>query len=471
MQRFRGDPCRVLRFPELIRSIREDYNDDDSRQWALRGGPSTILGTPLRITCRRELGTGSVMQLIVPCPGCQKKLKAREMLFGKRVKCPACGKVLLIPEAPPRYVEEPEADSCLSLEEAVEKQDAREVARFIHGLQFTLIQVEPESASDAVAPMMAEIDDFPVVVAFESLAHAQQFAAAMPELFDGDGSIPGFVVEGVDLMKPLPAGCGLLLNPETDDCVVFPPGLVDEVRKIEPKPDRALSAKGGGSESEAVRSRAMAFLKSRGFRPADWLPLPDMTRQIRPAREVAGRLMALGALFMWVSAPEEMIPTKALHKFIKTNKLGKWLTKDEAEQVSLSRDRAREELGSSIGWRLENMWPLAWVLGFDPEPTIEASQIDGEITHRILFEFLNGLDGTVDGLVQKSRLRSAAETSAMEDRFYCAHNAVRSAQAGDDTVPEGFHPVMHGGVVHERRHALTWCLSTGTPWDDTDLST
>ena len=59
----------------------------------------------------------------------------------------------------------------------------------------------------------------------------------------------------------------------------------------------------------------------------------------------------------------------------------------------------------------------------------------------------------------------------MEDLFYCAHDAVRSAQLGGATVPIGFHPIDDGGGIHERRHALTWALSPGTDWDDTDLST
>jgi hypothetical protein len=60
----------------------------------------------------------------------------------------------------------------------------------------------------------------------------------------------------------------------------------------------------------------------------------------------------------------------------------------------------------------------------------------------------------------------------LEDLFYCVHNAVRSAQLGHaDRVPEGFHPVRDGGCIHERRHALTWTLSPGVDWDDTDLST
>lgn len=52
-----------------------------------------------------------------------------------------------------------------------------------------------------------------------------------------------------------------------------------------------------------------------------------------------------------------------------------------------------------------------------------------------------------------------------KDLFYCAHNAVRSAQLGHDTVPPGFHAVVDGGVVHERRHALTWALSLGVAWE------
>lgn len=30
---------------------------------------------------------------------------------------------------------------------------------------------------------------------------------------------------------------------------------------------------------------------------------------------------------------------------------------------------------------------------------------------------------------------------------------------------------MDGGAIHERRHSLTWILSPGIDWDDTDMST
>jgi hypothetical protein len=78
-------------------------------------------------------------------------------------------------------------------------------------------------------------------------------------------------------------------------------------------------------------------------------------------------------------------------------------------------------------------------------------------------------------MLQSSTVRPADEIVAMADLFYCAHNAVRSAQFGGpegaQCVPDGFDPVANGGVIHERRHALTWMISPNVKWDDTDLST
>lgn len=93
------------------------------------------------------------------------------------------------------------------------------------------------------------------------------------------------------------------------------------------------------------------------------------------------------------------------------------------------------------------------------------------VTIRALFDFLPSLDHTIDAFLAGCTPRPDGDVDALEDLFYCAHNAVRSAQLGQDTVPPGFHPVADGGVVHERRHALTWTLSPGVAWSDTDLST
>ena len=41
------------------------------------------------------------MSIGVQCPGCDKKLKTKDELAGKRVKCPSCGQAIVIPVAHP----------------------------------------------------------------------------------------------------------------------------------------------------------------------------------------------------------------------------------------------------------------------------------------------------------------------------------------------------------------------------------
>jgi hypothetical protein len=223
--------------------------------------------------------------------------------------------------------------------------------------------------------------------------------------------------------------------------------------------------------AEALRARTFAELEELGFQPANSLPLPDVDLEVRPPEEIAARLMALDALFTWVAYPEHAAASERVQQYINRNALRDWLTEEEVEIIDLPRDEAHESHVESIGWKLENMWPLAWALGFEPEPNLEAAHVNQEITGPLFREFLPGLGKNVSDLVAKAVPRPATEVIELEYRFYCAHNAVRSAQLGGDTVPEGFHPIIHGGAVHERRHSLTWCLAPETPWDETDLST
>lgn len=221
----------------------------------------------------------------------------------------------------------------------------------------------------------------------------------------------------------------------------------------------------------ALRKKTFAELEALGFQPANSLPLPDVGQGVRSPREIATRLMALQALFTWVVIPETAAATDQVKSYIDRNGLCEALTDEEVGILEHPRAEAYDLHERNIGWKLENMWALAWVLGFEPEPGFDASQIQDDVIHAIFFEFLPDLDGTVDELLSKSNLRSAEQVITMEYRFYCAHNAVRSAQFGENTVPAGFDPFQHGGAVHERRHALTWCLSPNVSWDDTDLST
>jgi len=220
-----------------------------------------------------------------------------------------------------------------------------------------------------------------------------------------------------------------------------------------------------------VRAKNRQQLLALGFRPSEGLPAirREGPTVLRDREEIAMRFLALALLFVWVAAPEEAFPADVVRGVIDDLDLVSHMTEEEAAIAAQDREEANEEHAGSIGWRLENMWPLAWIIGFDVPPST-GGMVDGELTHGMLAllvdpgtpkeEWLAGLE-----------FRSVAEVDEMEDLFYCAHNAVRSAQLGSDTVPEGFHPIRDGGCIHERRHSLTWALSPGVAWDDTDLST
>jgi hypothetical protein len=219
----------------------------------------------------------------------------------------------------------------------------------------------------------------------------------------------------------------------------------------------------------AQRTQNLAQLRARGFLPVDGLPLTHEPK-LRPAREIASRLCALDAGFVWVVESEEDVPEAKVRGYVERSRLEDAMTEAERAIWRSPRDAARAHQ-PSIGWRLENEWALAWALGFETPPEVSGEMIDDAMIRAVVLGFLPKHSEGVDTLLARAKPRSLEEVDVMEDLFYCAHNAARSAQLGRPTVPRGFHPIAGGGVIHERRHALTWCMSPGVAWDDVDLST
>ena len=120
--------------------------------------------------------------------------------------------------------------SAASLFAAIEADDVARIAASFLTQSFTLFDVTEETAEasdDETAALTAEVEDFPVLVAFTSESHASDFAGAMPDLFETDADVPAFIMHGGNLLAHLPEGFGILLNPESDDCYVLPPDMVD----------------------------------------------------------------------------------------------------------------------------------------------------------------------------------------------------------------------------------------------------
>ena len=216
-------------------------------------------------------------------------------------------------------------------------------------------------------------------------------------------------------------------------------------------------------QAEEFRKSNLAKLSALGFKASPSLPNFEERGLggLRPQGEIEARFAALHALVIWVAAPAGTVDDKGMQKRALTGALSVWVTEEEKEIFRLSKAEANEKYLDSIGWQMENMWALGWVLGYHTQPELRG-QLQGELARDLVFKF---------GLSDERSLRSFEEVRDLEDLFYCTHNAVRGAWLGGKTVPEGYDSFTDGREISERRHALTWCLSPGVSWDKTDLST
>ncbi len=222
------------------------------------------------------------------------------------------------------------------------------------------------------------------------------------------------------------------------------------------------------------RSQNLNFLSELYFETSPTLPIPskrDIPKQLRPIQEIVTRLMALNACFTWVCFEEEDASSKKVQDYIQADNLTLSMTEEEKEIVSTDRETAYEKFSNAIGWKLENMWALAWIIGFDQSPISAYHQICSDTSKVMMYDFLLGMGITASELLSKNKQRSQLDVIKMEDLFYCTHNAVRNAQQGSNSVPEDFDPLSDGAAIQERRHSLTWALSPNTAWKETDLST
>jgi hypothetical protein len=188
--------------------------------------------------------------------------------------------------------------------------------------------------------------------------------------------------------------------------------------------------------------------------------------------EIVWRLAALNAVFVYACGSEQHFPESALRQMLRDHVPDAALTDAEREILGLERQEAGANYGDILGWYSENMLPLAWALGYSQVPAIDGVMLDGPAIKALCISFAPTSAAACAALLEAGALRPAAEIVALEDLFYCCHNAVRSAQHEDPScVPPAFDPFASGGVIHERRHALTWMLSPGVAWDEADLST
>lgn len=177
-----------------------------------------------------------------------------------------------------------------------------------------------------------------------------------------------------------------------------------------------------------IRAANLDVLTAMGFKVAQGLPLGPRGSGIgpRPVEEIAKRLWALNCLFAYIAAPNKKVPTMRICKCMLRSDLRRFLTADELEVLDGWRSKSQKRHIETIGWRLENMLPLAWILGFAIEPDVDGDMLEGEPVNDLVEGFIGSMDQLMDPWLNDKTPRTNLEIIAREDLLYCAHNAVRS---------------------------------------------
>ena len=217
--------------------------------------------------------------------------------------------------------------------------------------------------------------------------------------------------------------------------------------------------------AKPMRDRHIEALEVFELEVADWMPLADIRfqgtkTQLRPQAEIVRRMLAAYAATAWVCAPPELFPSGLITQYIKGNQLKKRsFSKREITWMEMKREET-EAFEVEAGWIFENLWGLAWMLGFELTVNPNDHQANDSILGPLNNEFLGQFELSFDDMMEKTQLRSVEQIITLEDLMYCAHNGERNSQN-----------VIAAGIMQERRHPLTWALSPGVLWDDTDVST
>ena len=197
---------------------------------------------------------------------------------------------------------------------------------------------------------------------------------------------------------------------------------------------------------DATREKNLRLLEHAGFRVADSLPLWSPA-ELRPAEEILGRLLALKALWLWVDRHPPGESDATVRELIDDGGLRRHLTPEETEILDLSREDALDEHGER--WVGRTRPAGRWRGSSDsPMPAVDVGQVSGSFGRRLMLQWLPNDAAEARAFRKTCIRRDPGEVQAVHDLFYCAHNAVRSAQTGRDTVPESFDPLMDGGCSH-----------------------
>jgi hypothetical protein len=231
-----------------------------------------------------------------------------------------------------------------------------------------------------------------------------------------------------------------------------------------PSDDEIIIAKEIIIVAKEIRAESLDFLEPRGFVFLEEFPLPNLERELRPPEEVLGRAMAMQTLFLYVALDEAQEASSSLQEHASHHDLHAHWTPEEATVFALPRAQATTQYQAQVGWLLEGLWSLVWVLGYPQKPQIEAQEISATLTQEIMLTFLPQIGSHEKDFFHAHTLRHVDEVITLEDRFFCAYRTYLQAKTGLFALPPSFQEPFYGSILSERQQALQWCLSPQEKW-------
>ena len=200
-------------------------------------------------------------------------------------------------------------------------------------------------------------------------------------------------------------------------------------------------------------------LDALGLRKVPMPPLRGEAEvELRKAREVALRVLALGVISMKASTAAEGIapPVEAYAEM-----WGAGLDHLTPAETRAFRGEDPDGL-PALAWRFEAMIALAWALGWIDELPPVSEQAPGEVATVIPQQFSS------EEAVSSAKLRPASEILDALDGVVCRRWLLVDAAQKQQPPPPGMNP----SVLLERHHALNWLVQFGwADWDDVDCPT
>lgn len=146
-------------------------------------------------------------------------------------------------------------------------------------------------------------------------------------------------------------------------------------------------------------------------------------------------------------------------KWIENNHLQSGLTDEEEKFINKKADNA---LSQKIALRMEALWALCWAINYVKE--LDFGKYCGDNLASI-FPDIEKNEG-IEDFAQNAKLRSKEEIMVMEDLAYCLHWGISEEWLSRTETSR----YIRDYVIIERRHALSWLLSSAR-WDDVELDT